>query len=78
MAKSTDQIAEIVRTGGNLEPGYIYDGRTDTVRAMTADERKDADESVKAEESAAKARRKALDAAGVAVMPVNTEPSNAT
>lgn len=79
MAKNFESDAEIVRAGGNQPEYTVYDGRTDSLRAMTADERKAADDEIAAEASAAKARRKVLDTAGVGapVAPVNTEPGNA-
>jgi hypothetical protein len=60
MAKSLEQMAEIVRAGGNLEPGYVFDAGKDEVRKMTADETSAADDSVAAETKAAKARAKVL------------------
>ena len=56
MAKSLEQMAEFVRAGGNLEPGYAYDAGKDEVRALTADEKKAADDSVANEAATAKAR----------------------
>lgn len=80
MAKNDETQAEVIRAGGNPPEYSVYDGRTDTVRAMTAEERKAADEAVKDEESAAKARRKVLETAGVGAAVIgatNTEPGNA-
>ena len=61
MAKSLDQIAEVFRAGGNLEPGYAYDASKDAVRPLTAEEKREAEESVNAESAAAKARQKVRD-----------------
>ncbi len=41
MAKSIEQMEIAVRTGGNLEPGYVFDPRaTPSVRLQTDAERK--------------------------------------
>lgn len=65
MAKSDFEIAEIYRAGGNLEPGYAYDGNLGIARKMTADETREAEDAVKAEADAIKKRTKILEAAKV-------------
>lgn len=67
MAKSDFEIAEIYRAGGNLEPGYAYDGNLGIARKMTADETREAEDAVKAEADAAKKRAAILKAANVAI-----------
>lgn len=80
MAKNEEAMAEVFRAGGNLPSGYVYDGRLDAVRKQTADEAKRADDDANAEAAAAKSRKRVLEAEGFTapVVPVNTEPSNAT
>lgn len=54
--KTLEQMAEIVRAGGNLESGYVYDAAKDAVRKLTADELKAANDAQQAEAKAAKDR----------------------
>lgn len=68
MAKTLEQMAEIVRAGGNLEPGYVFDAGKDAVRKMTAEEQAAADDATAAETKAAKARAKLLADANAVIV----------
>lgn len=69
--KSEQEMGEIVAAGGNLEPGYVFEPATATVRKMTADEAKTADAAVADEAAAARRRADVLKRAGT---PVATDP----
>lgn len=75
MAQTNEQMAEIVRAGGNLPPGYVYDGTRDEVRKMDSKQLNDLEAARDAEESAAKARAKIREAAALPVVDV-TPPAN--
>lgn len=79
MAKQEEAMAEVFRAGGNLPSGYVFDGRLDQVRKMTADESKAAEDAANAEQAAADSRKRVLKAEGfiAPAAPVNTEPPNA-